>query len=459
MTGSLTQRLPVYDVSERPAIIAGDREIRYRELLEILVRLSSDESKDEKEAVVEGIVGIIMDHSLDTIIVLLSLIDQGIPFLVIDNQVSSFEFARLKELVHPIVWIACDHQWLIDKDIDTSQIVSSAEFLAGRRVNVLQNKADPCYYQLTSGSTGYMKIACIPQKAIFLGGEFYRSWFGIRSEDIAVSTIQLTYSYGMIGGLMGCLLAGCTFLFCEHPSPRTIADLIKRFKANVLYSVPVLYQLLCQSDTIAASMLESLRLAISSGSALTRAVKECFFTKFNCRILQVYGSTETGAIAASHPDRDHYEEAAGYLLPNVKAKVLHDGRLQIQSQTLFRGYYPGPFKQKEFHVMDDIVNIKGGQVVLIGRTNSFINVAGRKVDPAEVASVIRSFKGIKQVRVFGILDSVYGEKIIAEIQASEVINHENLKNFLHRKLSPHKVPHEIREVSTLTVPWKQRYQT
>jgi len=50
---------------------------------------------------------------------------------------------------------------------------------------------------------------------------------------------------------------------------------------------------------------------------------------------------------------------------------------------------------------------------LTGRVSSFINVAGRKVQPEEVESVLRQMPGVADVRVLGASDAVRGEQIVA----------------------------------------------
>ena len=54
---------------------------------------------------------------------------------------------------------------------------------------------------------------------------------------------------------------------------------------------------------------------------------------------------------------------------------------------------------------------------LAGRVSSFVNVAGRKVQPDEVEQVLRTMPGVADVRVVGADDPRRGEQIVACIVA------------------------------------------
>ena len=51
--------------------------------------------------------------------------------------------------------------------------------------------------------------------------------------------------------------------------------------------------------------------------------------------------------------------------------------------------------------------------MLTGRVSSFINVAGRKVQPAEVEDVLRQMPGVRDVRVVAAADPQRGEQVVA----------------------------------------------
>ena len=55
--------------------------------------------------------------------------------------------------------------------------------------------------------------------------------------------------------------------------------------------------------------------------------------------------------------------------------------------------------------------------MLTGRVSSFINVAGKKVQPAEVEDVLRQMPGVRDVRVVAAADAQRGEQVVACVVA------------------------------------------
>ena len=90
----------------------------------------------------------------------------------------------------------------------------------------------------------------------------------------------------------------------------------------------------------------------------------------------------------------------------------------------------------------DIGTLSGsGQLTLQGRVSSFVNVAGRKVQPDEVERVLRSFDPVRDVRVLGIADGRRGEQLVACLVTHgarpSVIS---LRQFCAVRLAAYKIP-------------------
>ena len=77
--------------------------------------------------------------------------------------------------------------------------------------------------------------------------------------------------------------------------------------------------------------------------------------------------------------------------------------------------------------------------------SSFVNVAGRKVQPAEVEQVLRAMPGIADVRVLAAADPRRGEQIVACIVAEQgaVAMPLAVRRFCAARLAPHKIPRAI----------------
>src|SRR5262249_21359196 len=87
-----------------------------------------------------------------------------------------------------------------------------------------------------------------------------------------------------------------------------------------------------------------------------------------------------------------------------------------------------------------------GRLLLRGRASSFVNVAGRKVQPDEVEGVLRSMPGIVDVCVVAAPDQRRGEQIVACIVAdrrTSAITTLALRRFCAARLASYKIPRTI----------------
>jgi acyl-CoA synthetase (AMP-forming)/AMP-acid ligase II len=412
-------------------------------------------------------VGVIVNQSVEAAMVMLILMEAGISFLPIDIHQTAAEIFTVKEISGITEWIVPTHAdyTRLQEVLGASEVCDYQKVMHGevplRPETASVNPTAPCLFQLTSGSNGPTKVVKVPYDAVYEGGALYAEWFGLTRKDNVLSSVPLHHSYGFIGALIGSLTAGSTVHLCPRPSPRKVARMAEKKQCTVLFAVPLLYDLLGQAEVVRSEQLSSLRCTISSGAALPPEVKERFSRKYGLRILQVYGSTETGAIAATHPLREGSANAVGMILPNVEVKETEDGRLAVKSKTLFTGYVSSEeeaiFTADSFYQTSDIGKVSDNEVFLMGRVSAFINVAGRKVDPAEIRSALLGISRIKRVKVIGKTDLLYGQKILAFVEAEEDLTKEEILQYLRPRLAPYKLPHEIRLNEEFPTEWKTTY--
>ena len=83
--------------------------------------------------------------------------------------------------------------------------------------------------------------------------------------------------------------------------------------------------------------------------------------------------------------------------------------------------------------------------MLTGRVSSFVNVAGRKVQPEEVERVLNSHPQVAESAVIAVPDRIRGEEVKAYIvlkspASPESVPPENIWEFCKLHLSAYKLP-------------------
>ncbi len=138
-----------------------------------------------------------------------------------------------------------------------------------------------------------------------------------------------------------------------------------------------------------------------------------------------YGMTETAAVVAMQKPEDFLKgrSPAVRALPHARIwvgdarakplKVRKAGSIWVQADSLFAGYYPAARKSGAWATGDAGVIASPGQLRVLNRLDRVIITGGEKVDPVEVERQILATGLVKQVRVMGLPDAEWGERVVA----------------------------------------------
>src|SRR5262249_29709499 len=148
---------------------------------------------------------------------------------------------------------------------------------------------------------------------------------------------------------------------------------------------------------------------------------EQFERTFGKHIVQGYGATETKITTIN---KDGPVESVGRPIPSVKVDIVdaqdnplpegETGEIRISGKCLMKGYLKQPDVTAEvlhdghYHT-GDIGYVKDGWVFISGRSKEMIIVAGNKVFPAEVESVLRQHPLSQEVAVVGMPHKKLGQ--------------------------------------------------
>src|SRR5262249_41762280 len=161
------------------------------------------------------------------------------------------------------------------------------------------------------------------------------------SEDTLLITLPLSHWYGLVMGLSATLYHGNTLYL--HQQAFETSDVLAELasgKISMFTHVPLAYmKMLEQKDT--KIDLSGVRVLISGGGPLPPALSDEFEQRFGVRIVETYGSSETGRIAANTLD-DRMQGTPGKPLPGVQLKLSSEDEILIKTPGMFPGYYHNP---------------------------------------------------------------------------------------------------------------------
>jgi acetyl-CoA synthetase len=292
----------------------------------------------------------------------------------------------------------------------------------------------------TSGTTGR------PKGAVHVHG----GWLVKVAEEAAFQTDctpdDTLFWFTDMGWIMGpwevtgALANGATLALFEgapdHPGPDRLWAFLARHQVTILGISPTLVRSLMPhgDGPIRAHDLSSLRILGSTGEPWNEAPWHWYAEVVGggrCPVINISGGTEVGAcFLAPHPVQEIRPMSLGGPSLGMAVDVFDvDGR-PVRGEVgelvctrpwpgMTRGLHGDPERYLETYwsrwpdvwVHGDWASVVDGQWYLHGRSDDTINVAGKRIGPAEVESVLVSHDAVVEAAVVGVPDEVKGETL------------------------------------------------
>ncbi|MCM1273244.1 MAG: AMP-binding protein [Clostridium sp.] len=319
--------------------------------------------------------------------------------------------------------------------------------------NEVHYQADDYICQVTSGTNGMAKGVVRTVSAVTLEIEETVQCTNMQGYDVFLTIPPLCHSFGLVAGALTPLCMGATLILPETFMAADIVNSIFTYHVTILFAVPFMYQMLCEVKE-AKNKLSSLKLCFSAGAPMQQDVSEKFYEISRVPIIQDYGSTETG-VMCMNMNAGSGNGSVGIPVGSRHFKVIDengneckaceegyfitksacDARAYLYPAKLNANYLNGWLRLGDYGHIDH-----AGAVYVKGRMSDFINVAGMKVDPAEVENIIMRLQGVEEVAVIGINSKQYGEVVKACVVAAEHVGKRDIIECCRSKIAHYKVP-------------------
>jgi long-chain acyl-CoA synthetase len=214
------------------------------------------------------------------------------------------------------------------------------------------------------------------------------------------------------------LVRGVALVLSRDRMPRAVLDDLAASGATVFPGMPVFYQAFCEMENVPP--LPQLRVCISAGAPLTAALAKSFRAKFKLPLHSFYGSSECGGICYDRDGTDFEDGYVGAPMDDVDLTIVDptakSSQVRVRSAAVGDGYFPEPDEARLGHgtfVPDDLLARHGDGFKIVGRISDLINVAGKKVNPAQIEQVLLECHGVRQAIAFGRKSSQRNEEVTA----------------------------------------------
>lgn len=346
------------------------------------------------------------------------------------------------------VVVAGDGAHAKDGDLVLSEVLANA----GEAPAAARRGSDATMVILyTSGTTGTPKGVMIPVRALAAFHQYMEVGLDVTHEDVFWNAADPGWAYGLYYGILGPMATGMTnILLTAKYSPDKAMKVLQELGVTNFAAAPTIYRTIRAEFSEPTSPVR-LRCASSAGEPLTPEIVTWSREFFGCEVRDQYGQTEHGMFIVNpwHPQYCNEPKVGsmGSALPGWECEVLDAvddvamervdmtseqardeklmGRVAIDVPASplmwFKGYLDAPEKTAErfspdkrwYYTGDAGKRDADGLFYFASRDDDVVIMAGYRIGPFDVESVLVQDPDVVESAVIGVPDALRGEVLEA----------------------------------------------
>ena len=243
----------------------------------------------------------------------------------------------------------------------------------------------------TSGTTGVPTGAVKSRENIELEVAAHKALFGSQGYERIIVTVPFIHIYGFLAGVMLPRALGCEVLFKEEYWPQELLELHEGKKTLVVTS-PVYMKSLLKLRR--ANAIPNVHFLSSTGLLLEEEVA-AFEEKYETRVWQLFGSTETGGVAIKQGVTPWWTPLSGVKVSRNAEEVMVVDSPYLSPYTIEEELrvLENPF------TMTDIIEMEGERFRLLGRLSELVKVSGKRFSLSELEHLIETKLSAKEALI------------------------------------------------------------
>jgi len=319
----------------------------------------------------------------------------------------------------------------------------------------------------TSGTTGTAKLVPVTHENLLVTADKMRQWFNLSSDDRTAFVLPGYDGAAIKISFLAPLLLGGSVALPSAWQAQDLAEWIPDLCPTWLWGNPTFFQAVLDKLRSRAGMklTHSLRFVVSGTAHLPLTLREELQATLGVPVLQSYGMSEAGILAADPaPPLKRKPGTVGLIsrdeltIVGPKGELLPDGEV---GEIVVHGPTVSPHigadveaqhsKDRSLYTGDLGSIDSDGYLTVVGRTKELINRGGEKISPYEVEKALLLHPSVKEAVAFSVPHPRLGENVAAAVVLKPESNPPipDIKTFLADHLAPFKIPQHVLVVPQL----------
>jgi long-chain acyl-CoA synthetase len=331
---------------------------------------------------------------------------------------------------------------------------------------------DLAAFLYTGGTTGISKGVMLTHANLSSNVQQFAAWFPDlkKGVDSILAVFPFFHSAGFTAIQNYCLWMGTTDILVPRPEPKSVLEMLKKYKPNYLPAVPTIFVGLLNTEEFRKMDLSFIKGFFSGAAPLAADTLQQLKDLTGATMLEVYGLTETTPIATATPWGGRIKPGTvGTPVPSTDMKIVDvetgteemptgtPGEIIIKGPQVMQGYYKKPdetaavLKDGWLYTGDIGFLDEDGYLTIVDRKKDMIIAGGYNIFPREVDEILFEHPKILEACTIGVPDPYRGETVKSFVVAKpgETLTEEEIIQFCKQKLAAYKVPKKIEFIDAL----------
>ena len=301
--------------------------------------------------------------------------------------------------------------------------------------------SDPAVVVWTAGTTEEPHAVELTHANLAANARQLRELLAGSSSVATLAALPLFHLFGLQLGLLTTIGMGGKVVLLPRFEPTLVFAEVEAEKPSLFPGVPPMFQSLLSAPDVTKRDLRSIRTCVSVGMRLSAETVERFERVSGARMLEAYGSTETG-ITHCNPPNGRRIGTVGPPLSDTEARLGEDGELSARGPQV---------ASEDWFATGDLASVDDdGYYTVYGRMAD-ASVAGlARGNPMELEQLIGSLSGVADVCV---VRAKRGRKVVMTAYVVRYpdadLDAEAIREQLAEKLPASQMPAEIELRETL----------
>lgn len=423
-------------------------------------------------------VAVLGENSIETLILYYGVQALGATWCTVHVEVNNNHLVEMVERIAPrlVLWqddldlgaavIEADDDWIAYGQYDAADGFFSMLPTDADDIVPVNQPEDRCVISFTSGTSaqpkGVLHSFCNYQAI----AQHQLDRWEMTSDDRVLEFRSFSWASAHMLSLNPVPLAGATLIFAKNFSRSRFVAWLTDYRPTIVIAVPAVINMLLEDPPENASAaFDSVRFVSCSTAPLMPDAHKRFEEIYGVDLVQLYGMSEGGVVAANRPGFRRigsvgtpglYQDLRildpeGEPLPAGEIGEIVTISAQHAHAYLHAGGVLEPIRGRALPTGDLGYIDENGFVHVTGRAKDVIIRGGVNISPLEIDAVLSAHEDVVEAACFGIADPVYGESVAGWVtqRAGADLTVAELSSFCAERLPEAKRPSVIEIVEEL----------